>query len=70
MSAEEKAKEWRTRESIRIMRNKFISRQRIDPVRQLDKLGIDLIIKNQDLYDMFQSRVSSMIRKDRETYAS
>ena len=37
-----------------MLKNKFDARTQIDPLKNLDKFGIDLIMNNEQLYKQFQ----------------
>ena len=58
-----KIQQEKVQRSLEIVKQKFQAKQKIDPLRSLDKLGIDLIISNKDLLDQFESKINTSLSK-------
>ncbi|CDW90013.1 UNKNOWN [Stylonychia lemnae] len=54
--------------SIDIMKKKYESKNNLDILRFFDRLGIDLIIQNQTLYEQFCNRVNQSMNEKKTYY--
>eukprot|EP00347_Sterkiella_histriomuscorum_P017608 403348688 len=64
----DKQKREQVQKSIDIMKKKFEAKSNLDILRYFDRLGIDLIINNQTLYEQFCERVISSMNEKKTYY--
>ena len=52
-STKDRLRQDQIQKSINLLKSKFDARTKIDPLKNLDKFGIDLIMNNESLYKQF-----------------